>query len=361
MLTEHWKLSMKCTTVISLVLILALGYFSPLMGQQKLDVRSIPTPSKSFVRTTIDPTGVTPGPSGFGVVWDFEALPPGTEQRQFFLSKSELPKSVQDSFPLTQVGIQTDSILVLYATVGRYLRLLGYVTPSTQMTVVTDPYDTRPTEIVFSGRLLDAYKAIIRVGGTGGQTARRTGQHSITYDGFGTLILPQATYRDVARLTTKGSTTDSITIGANTIVTRRVVTRTTYQEYSNDTVRLEIEEVTTTVTRNGQPIGQPTTLKSVVYFGRNTTTSVEEDAVGSPSIVPNPSNGSALVIKGCEQELRSLYVFDVSGTRVANVGWTRRGDAELSVTLPGLANGAYVVLVELANGSIRVMPFTVMR
>lgn len=333
----------------------------PAMGQQKLDVRSLPTPSKTFVRTTVDPSGVLPGPGGIGVVWDFRGLPMGSEQRQFILSKSELPRSVQDSFPLTQVGVRTDTTLALYATVGRYFRLLGYVTPATQMTVITDPYDTRPTEIVYSGRLLDAYKAVIRTVGTGSLVAKRTGQHSITYDGFGTLLLPQATYRDVARLTTTGSTTDSTIVGPNTVVVRRVISRTTYQEFSNDTVRMEIEEVVTTTTRNGQPIGQPSTSKTVVYYGLNSSTDVEEEVKGTLLVAPNPSNGSTLRITGLEYNVQFLQVFDVSGTRVASVGWTRRGEAELAVTLPGLTNGVYVVVAECSNGRVRVMPFTVMR
>ncbi len=295
------------------------------------------------------------------MTWDFSKLPNGVQQIQSYLAANQIPRAVRDSFPGTQVAISTDTTLALYAIVGRYFRLLGVVTPKTQMSVVTDPYDTRPTEIVYTGRLIDAYRAVIRVTGPGGGIVRRTGTHAISYDGFGTLILPARQYTDVARLTTTGATTDSLVVNAVTTVTRMATRRTTYQVFSSDTVLLEIVEVQTTVTRNGQQIGQPTTATTVIHYGNANPNSVDEEATRFATVVPNPSNGSALRIQAFSKDLQSLHVFDVAGLRVEGITWERRGDNDLAVTLPGLSSGAYVVVLESAGGSTRVLPFTVLR
>lgn len=344
---------------------LLLGLISILLSvsataQQPLDARSLPTPSKRFSRTIADPTGVVPGPGGVGRTWDFRNLRPGPEQIQTYLAFGELPQSVRDSFPTAQVGINIDTTLSLYATVGKYFRLIGVVTPNTQLTVTTDPYDTRPTEIVYSGRLIDAHKAIIRVGGGSGPTINRFGQTAVEYDGFGTLILPKATYSNVARITTTGSTTDTLVIGAATTVVRRATRRTTYQVFNSDTSLLEIEESTTTTTRNGQQVGQPVTRRSVIHFGWESTTSVEEDRSRSIVVSPNPSNGSVVNLNGFDGEVASIGVFDITGSRIDGASWSRNSSG-VRISLPNLGTGSYVITLERGDGSVRVMPITVLR
>lgn len=331
------------------------------LAQQPLDERSLPKPSKSFSRTIADPTGVLPGPGGVGLTWDFRNLRPRNEQIQSYLSFLELPPAVRDSFPTAQVGIRVDTTLSLYATVGKYFRLIGVVTPNTQLTVTTDPYDTRPTEIVYSGRLIDAHKALIRVGGGSGPTINRFGQTAVEYDGFGTLILPKATYSNVARITTTGSTTDTLVIGAVTTVVRRSVRRTTYQVFTSDTVLLEIEESTTITTRNGQQVGQPITQRSVIHYGWETTSSVDEDWSKDLVVSPNPSNGSVVNVTGIEDEVASIQIFDITGSRITASSWSRSGQSDLRISLPNLGTGSYVITLERVDGSVRVVPITVLR
>mgnify|MGYP000138427797 CR=1 FL=1 len=330
-------------------------------SQQALDVRSIPAPRKQLERTIVDPTGVVPGPAGVGVIWDFRSLSPGVAQLQEYLSIDDLPQAVRDSFPTTQVAIQTDTTTSLYTTVGRYFRLIGTITPNTQLTVTTDPYDTRPTEIVYSGRLIDAHKAIIRVRGGSGPVIRRNGQHSVVYDGYGTLQLPTATYANVARLTAIGTTTDSLAVNAVTTVTRRTFRRTTYQMFDSDIVLMEIQEVITNVTRNGQPVGQQTTTRSVVHYGRNVTTDVQEEPESKLVTSPNPTSGSQLMISGLLGDIRSLQIFTMAGNAINGATWTLRSDEEVAITLPDLSSGTYVLTVEMSNGTVRVLPFTVVR
>lgn len=329
-------------------------------AQQPLDARSLPSPSKQFSRTVSDPTGIVPGPGGVGLTWDFRNLRLGAQQIQSYLSLQELPPVVRDSFPSAQVGIRIDTTLSLYATVGKYFRLIGVVTPNTQLTVTTDPYDTRPTEIVYSGRLIDAHKAVIRVGGGSGPTINRFGQTAVEYDGFGTLILPKATYSNVARITTTGTTMDTLVVGAVTTVVRRATRRTTYQVFNSDTSLLEIEESTTSTSRNGQQVGQPVTQRSVIYYGWESTTGVDEDGSKNLVVSPNPSNGSVVNINGFDGEVASIGVFDITGSRIDGASWSRYGSG-LRISLPNLGTGSYVVTLERGDGSVRVMPITVLR
>lgn len=330
-------------------------------AQQRLDIRSLPTPSKTIVHTHVSGLRVLPGLAGIGINWDFSNLPSGIVSQHRYLSLAELPSSVRDSFPLAQVAVRIDTVTTLYATVGNYFRLLGYVTPNTQLTVTTDPYDTRPTEIVHTGRLLDSYKGVIRVGGVNGQIVRRSGVHSLEYDGFGTLVLPRESYSDVARISRIGSTLDSLVTPTVTIVVRTNTRRTTYQKFNSDTILLEIVETTTSTTRNGQPVGTPLTIHGITYVGDNSVTDVHEATLTPLSLYPNPTNGNTLTVVGIGGLIESISAFDPAGSAVSGLVLMPKSEVEASILLPQLSVGQYVLVCTLTDGSVRILTFQISR
>lgn len=341
-------------------LVVAFLAFVGAIAQPTMDVRTVPTPTKNIARTIVTTPNVSPGSSGVGVVWDFRNLAGIVEQKQQYLSESELPDSVLELYPQVEVGVRVDTTLTLYRTVGNYFQMLGIVTPRTQMTVVVDPYDTRPTEIVYSGQLLDAYRATLRVNAPTPVLGNRVGQHNVRYDGFGTLILPKQQYQDVGRLTILGSTTDSFLIGGSRVVIIATTRRTTFQRVTGDTILLDIEETQTSITRNGQPVGNPITTSVVTYAGFNGATSVN-DAEPAPLVLalPNPSNGKELTIAGLVGDVRNAAVYTLSGSIVDHVSWQLKNASSISLSLPSVSSGKYVVVIETIVGTLKIVPFVV--
>ncbi len=317
-------------------------------AQPRLDTRSVPSPPKSFVQTRFDATGLVFGTPGREQVWDFRSLPPGQLQNRRYLSPSEFPPSVRDSFPSAQFGIQVDTVLSVYAVQGRYLRLLGTVGSNTQLTVGPDPYDTRPTEIVFSGTIIDAHSGAIRVGTA---TGRRFGQTSTTYDGYGSLQTPVGRYDSVARLSTIGNTFDTLQTGSDIIVVRRSFRSVVYQSIVSDTQLLVFDDITTSITRNGSPVGLPNRTVSGAYHGSNPATSVDSDALfPNVTVAPCPLRGSVCSVAGLPFTPLSVRLFSMAGPEVHDVQWTPDADGRVSISMPYITPGAYILLIGIPDG-----------
>jgi len=346
--------------ILAFLVITSLAFVSA-FAQPKLDVRTLPTPSKNISRTIVTTPNVSPGASGAGVVWDFRNLMGTGQEKQQYLSRSELPDSIRAQYPLAQVGVLADTTLTLFRAVGRYFQILGITTPRTQMTVVVDPYDTRPTEIVYTGQLLDAYKATLRVNATPQLVGSRLGQHSVRYDGFGTLILPKNQYQEVARLTILGNTTDSFTISGANVVIKATTRRTTFQRVTDDTILLDIAETLTSITRNGQPVGSPITTTAVTHVGFEQTTSVgNSESEHTALALPNPSNGKDLTISGIYgEEVLHADVYSIAGSRVDHVRWQIKSTQSIAVSLPAVSSGRYLAVIETISGAIKIIPFVV--
>lgn len=343
-----------CRTLLTLTL---LTMALPALAQPTLDVRTLPRPSKSIIRTQADTTGVRPGSAGSGAVWNFSNLVPRAQYTQRYVNRNELPIAVRDSFPAAQIGVISDTTTNLFSRVGNSFRLVGTVTPSAQLTVAPDPYDTRPTEIVYDGTSTDTYRATIRV--ATGQTLRRSGTDTLTYDAHGTLILPSGTFTNVARLFRRTLTLDTAIVGPQTIVIRRSTRTWTYQQDTSDIELLEISEATQQVIRNGTPIGTPLTIKTVNFTGPGGSSSVDDDAVLRLAY-PNPLQGAVLHIDDVNMEVADITVTNMAGASVAVDAWEHLGEA-IRITMPALASGGYTIVMRSPSGELRTSIVTVLR
>lgn len=330
-------------------------------AQQILTASSLPSRPLQY-KQIVDRSRIEFDSGGRARVWNYSDIGVGGRERIVsHLAPSSLLPSVLSVFPATQVAVQIDSTLTLYATVGQFFRQLGTVTPNTQTAVVIDPYDTRPTEIVYSGRIIDAHRAAVRINITPPYTGTRRGQSTTSYDAAGTLLIPGARLDNIARLNTMMVTVDTIGNGIQTLVVRTETRRLTFQQVDNPIIYLDHSRITRTVTRNGVVVAPPDTSITTAYFN-GPITSVEDVIAGpQPSVTPNPVVSDLIVVRNVFFVPSTIELLGTDGGIVSIPDWNADGTSVLRVTMPAVANGAYSMRLYHGDGRVISIPVIVVR
>lgn len=324
-------------------------------AQPRLDVRSLPAPSKQFVLGLADTVGVKVGAAGPNVIWDFSQLKRqgvGVDSITVeYLSPLATPPEAAALFPTAQVAVRTGVRFEFFRTEGTMFRMLGAWTPTSSLTSGTaNPYDTRPVEITFGGQHVDQYKAVLN-SQTDPQVQQRAGTHTFVYDGFGRLVLPIGEVTNVARTITITRSTDTARYTSPT--PRVVVTTTDIQSYRwsqavDNVPWVTINFTTIRVTTNGQPVS---TVSSREVRFRDTTMipSGVESAATLNRVYPNPTHaGDEVSVAGIEADVLSAEAVDIHGV-ATGVTVVRTGSERVRVTLNGLAAGSYVLVLRTAS------------
>lgn len=326
-------------------------------AQPRLDRRTLPAPSKSFVMTLADTVGVKVGPTGPNAFWDFRQLVRrglGEDSVTIqYLAPSQTPPEAAALFPTAEVAVRTGARYQFFRIEGTMFRSLGEWTPTTSLTSSTaNPYDTRPVEITYSGQHVDQYKAVI-TSQVQPFVQQRAGTHHIVYDGYGTIRLPRGEVENIARTKTTTRTTDTARF---TTPTPRVVITTTdiesyrWAETSSNVPWVIINFATVRVTNNGQPVS---TLVSREVFFRDTLTEITSvtDGFGNDQeqVYPNPAhNGDDVVLRGIAADVLDATLVNVQGVE-CTIPISRLGLDRCVVRLRGIAAGSYVLVLHSAE------------
>jgi hypothetical protein len=166
----------------------------------------------------------------------------------------------------------------------------------------------------------------------------------------------------VARLNRGWVNVDSFLVDGDRVVVRTNVRMITYQRVTDDTVLLQYTRTTTTVERNGAPVGQPVTTSSAWHkWYEDGTSTVDEQGSERIGLSPNPVSGSRITLRGVQGTVGSVHIASIDGATTEEAAWTSSDEGRLDVTLPSLATGTYMMLVTRTDGSVMVRPFTVVR
>lgn len=345
---------------IRILIAVALLAATSAFAQLPLTDGSLPSGSMQYTQIVVS-TPIPFDSGGRNRVWVYNDLGIGRERTVSHLEPASLQPSVLAQFPLTQVAVQQDSVLTLYARVGQFFRQLGTVTPNTQTAVVVDPYDTRPTEIVYSGRIIDAHRADIRITTTPPYTGTRRGQSTTSYDAAGTLFIPGYQFNNVARLNTMMVTVDTLRNGTQTLVVRTETRRLTFQQVDSPILLLDHSLVIRTVLRGGVVVAPPDTVRTTAYFGRLTTSVDEVHAGPLPTLSPNPITSDHVVVNGVGFAPQSIDLVGIEGGVHTVDTWSIAGALSLRAWIPPVANGAYSLRLHRSDGSVVAIPIIVVR
>lgn len=326
-------------------------------AQPRLDVRSLPAPSKQFVMGVADTVGVKVGPAGANVVWDFTQLRRtgvGVDSLTTeYLSPLATPPEAAALFPTAEVAVRTGERIEFFRTEGTMFRMLGTWTPTTSITSGTaNPYDTRPVEITFGGQHVDQYQATLN-SQTAPQVQQRAGTHTIVYDGFGRLLLPNGEVGNVARTKTTTRTTDTSRYTSPT--QREVIRATDIESYTwlqpiSNVPWVIVNFTTVRVTTNGRPVSTRSTREVLFRDTINSIPSSVDEASSLDRVYPNPTHaGDEVIVEGIEADVFSADAVDIHGV-ATSVSPVRIASEKVRVALHRLPAGSYVLVLRTPRG-----------
>lgn len=333
-------------------------------AQPVLGPSSLPTVGRSYTRYYYDTTGVDAGTSGIGVFWNYSTLDwtrASTETR--VVDRNLLPPDVQARYPEAQFGVVNDTTTTLMQIRNGFLREVGVSTPKADIASSTgNPYDTRPVELKYSTQHSDTWLARITTK-PASLALSRAGTVNTIYDGYGRLFLPDGSIRDgIARMTTTIRTTDTLRLlgpSPGIVLITTLIIRHTWQPPANDVPLLEMSTTIVSTIRNGQPVGPQQRWREVwSSIGSDTShTGVEDDAETS-LIYPNPvRSGNVVRITNTSMIPQHVRYVDVQGRQLDAV-WSLVGDTELSVQVPELSAGPYMIVIA-DDRRVKVIPVVV--
>lgn len=340
---------MKRSLTLALALILTAG---AAVAQPTLRVSTLPAPIVEYRMHVCDTTGVTPGPGGTGVTWDFTSLVRrGNEETTTrYLTRNLLPAEQQGLFPKAEVFVVDDTVTTGFRLIQDQWRWEGTNTPSATIVAGNDPYDTRPAEVVYNDPKSGTYDGIIERFPIPGATTR-TGDHSFVYDGFGTLITPEAIISSSARTTETSVTRDEFSIGPQKVFLVLRSTTTTWFPFSRNTPHMVIQQIDGRVENvMGQPIGAPFTQKTVRYSTEGSISGVDEELERSVTLMPQPVTTGVATIGGLPSSPTSVMIVDAIGL-VRPASYTMSGDHGIDLDVRSLPSGRYSAVLTFGDGA----------
>lgn len=325
--------------------LIIIGYAAT-QAQPNLRQSTLPKPFLSFTMAVCDTANVVPGPAGVGQVWNFNTLIQRGKDTTVttYTDKSSLSPQLQEKLPRAEVVVIDDTTTTAFRTVDGFWRWEGAATPSATMVAGSDPYDVRPSEVVFNDPKSDRYDGTLESTALPPGQYPRRGSHRFIYDGFGQLILPDFTYNNVARTSQLDTTSAEFSIGPQRVFLTIVSAVTMWQSINENVPLMLIETVSGQVTNvDGVPIGPSFKNKTVRYRGRNAVTSVEEEVEHALVVTPSPSTTDRVSIKGLNVDPSMITLVNAIGEVITCP--IARSDEGLTIDVRSLAPGRYTVLI----------------
>jgi hypothetical protein len=326
------------------------------LAQPNLRKQTLPAPFSSFSMYVCDTTGVRTGSPGTAQIWNYASLVKRGNDTTFTIYTDKSVLKDPAKFPNGEVVVIDDTTTSIYRTINNQWRLEGWITPTTEMVVGVDPYDVRPSEIVFNDPKFDIFNGTVQSPFPTPGAKNVTGAHAYVYDGFGQLVLPDFTYNNVARTTQRDTLSVEVTIGPQKAVVKTISRKTSWQEVSSNIPLFIIDESTIQVfNANNVSLFGPFSFKTVRYRRHGQTTDVQEDPSHSLLVAPCPSSGDQVTIMGLIADPRTVLVINAIGEQM--VCPTSQTEQGVKIDIRDLSKGSYTVLV-LEGQVMRTVAFT---
>lgn len=323
-----------CYTVKALAQpVLTAANFTPIIGDQ-------------FINHTCDTNGVTPGPSGALITWNFSTLVTTSVDTGTSVACSSTPNC--SLFPGSTYAVVSNAtnLIPYYIADSASLSQNGYYESVDTNGIYSIPIKQFEYPFLFDSTFSAPYAGILTFGAI---TAHETGNITVTYDGYGTLQLPGGIIDDnVLRIHTSQLFADSANLfGTPTVETFQLES---YSWYTPGYHSPLLTILTTT------QVGGTYTNKAVSYSpAQIITTSTHAPAIGpSLQIFPNPATGQlniAYFSPGAQMVHISLY--DLLGREVAVIADKfMQGAQNITYNTGSIPKGLYLLQVRAGTESI---------
>ena len=319
---------MKKIYALSLFVVLGLA----LNAQTLTEANHSLVSGEQFTNIQCDSTGVTPGPSGPSVSWNFSSVVAHTAIVNNFTA---MPTSSVNPYPVPGITLASSiNNISYYTTSSAFLKYWGgnitagpvsgnliYTSPAISAVY---PMSLNTTSASVTGGTINVLSPLTLSG-------TFIGNSDVIADATGTVILPFGTFTNVIRVVT------TQTIEFTTALANGTITQMNYDYYST-TVKPALFTISTS-TLNVPTFGVPST-QTVVTRLTPSTVGINENAqlISDLLVYPNPTS-SQISFNTENKSTKYLLVYDLSGNLVESKLFT---DGKLTLNVSDYANGLYI-------------------
>ena len=304
-----------------------------------------PAIGDAFNTHICDTAGVAPGASGAYITWNFDSLITTSIDTGIVTACSATPHC--SLFPGSTYAIvsQATHLTPYYIENSTTLSQNGYFIATDTNAVYTNPIDQFRYPFSYGTSFSDPYAGIITLGAI---TANETGTITVTYDGYGTLILPGGIDTNVLRVHTLQLFVDSASLfGFPTVQTFQLETYAWYKPNYHSPLMTIL---------NTTQIGGSYTNKAVSYSPKQTATSTPiiagiENAL---QLYPNPAKNELNIeyTSANNQEVR-ISLYDLLGKEIAVItDRSMQGKQSINYNTSKLPKGLYLLRLQSGTETI---------
>ncbi len=307
-----------------------------------------PLVGESYLSITCDTTGVMPGNSGTGILWDFTGLTATGWDTGVAVTCSSTPNC--SMFPGTTIAIRSLSgPTVNYAIANSSVYSQnGYYYSSSQYATFSDPLDQLHYPMRYLDSFTDSYSGVITYAVSSLPiTAHENGIAKVVCDGSGTLMLPGGTTTNVLRTHSYQLYVDSASVfGIDTVAS---FVLNTYTWYKNG-----IHSPLLTILSSDQ-IGGNLHTKIVSWSQHYALDVASVNRLGnSLELFPNPANNELNI--SFSQQVNDhirISLTDLLGREVAVIAdKNAQGDIHLQYNTSALPRGMYFIRLQAGTETV---------
>ena len=286
---------------------------------------------------------VAPGSAGASQTWNLGAMTTAATGTINAVTPGSTTNG--SSYPSANVAINTASGTAYYKTSAASLQNYGAVAGGVVI-VYSNPEDFFHWPCSYTNSFTDSWAATFV---SGGSTFYRTGNSTVTSDGYGTVTTPSGTYPNVMRFHMVETYQDSANIFGTPFINNYVNDEYLWLDNSH---HIPIATVYTFTTVIGG--GSPTVTQGGSYFGAPVGIEKSSELSGSLKLYPNPVTDNLYInMELSRNQKAEIKLINPLGQEIGVQVITSalQGPNEITADLGKYANGIYFVQVYL-NGTL---------
>jgi len=321
-------------------------YAAKALAQPTLSAANFnPAIGDAFNTHICDTTGVTPGLGGAYITWNFDSLITTSIDTGIVTACAATPHC--SLFPGSTYAIVSHAthLIPYYIENSDSISQNGYYIAADTNAVYSNPIKQFTYPFSYGASFSDPYAGTITLGAI---TANETGTITVTYDGYGTLILPSGVDTNVLRVHTVQLFVDSASLfGFPTVQTFQLETYAWYKANYHSPLMTIL---------NTTQIGGSYTNKAVSYSPKQTATSTQitTRVENSLQLYPNPAtNDLNIEYTSANNEEVRISLYDLLGKEVVVItDRFMQGRQNINYNTSTLPKGLYLLRVRSGGETI---------
>ncbi len=285
------------------------------------------------------------GTSGANQTWNNSTLTPTASSGETCVTVASTTNG--SSFPIANTAVQGGTTVSYYNASSTASQNYGYDAGGT-LIIYSNPEDLLHFPFSYNNTYTDGWAATFV---SGGYTYYRKGTTTITADAYGTLTTPNGTYTNAMRIHMVQAYTDSVYVGAPTVIT-----------YNNDEYMWYKNGVHSALAYTYSMVANGSTSTNGGYLSSALSVNEIDNSISMFNVYPSPANSFINVqFNLTESKKASFKVYNTLGAEMSTtaVEDAFAGINNYKIDVANLPEGIYFVQIVLENGNVETRRFTV--